>query len=114
MPPAGFDPQSESNALLSATLIDMIYNASDHDALYRIATGRSKDGGIRRHPIVEVTEDWVKAQKAPGGAGPDEEESGQDGVLYLNRKVLESGEPARNGKAHSVFFLHLEDARAHL
>lgn len=99
---------------LFANLTVMIYDASDHDALYRVGTGQSEKGSIRKHPIVEVTEDWVKAQTAPAGADPDEEESGHKGVLYLDRTVLESGGAARNGRAHSVFFLRLKDAKEHL
>jgi hypothetical protein len=92
----------------------MSYDARDHDAVYQIATGHATSRTIWRHPIVEVTETWVKAQNAPVNVDPKEDKWAEEGILYLDRAVLERGEPARSGRTHGVFFLRHSDAEAHL
>jgi hypothetical protein len=92
----------------------MNYDASGHDAVYQPATGHSTTRSIWRHPIVEVTEEWVKAQNTPANVDPDEDRWREEGALYLDRNVLERGEPARNGRTNGVFFLRHADAEAHL
>lgn len=92
----------------------MSYDARGHDAVYQIATGHSTKRSLWRHPIIEVTKEWVKAQITPANVNPDEDRWREEGLLYLDRNVLERGDPAHNGRNHGVFFLRHVDAEAHL
>lgn len=92
----------------------MSYDAGDHDAVYIMAQGTFHEAKPLETPDHRGDERMGEGAKTPANADPDEDRWAEEGILYLGRKALEHGKPARNGKTQSVFCLRHADAEAHL